>query len=198
MAAQKKTDNPAVPLLYTPQEYMEAEKLAAYKSEFISGHILAMAGASFEHNNVMVDTSRALGNLLTASQSSCEVHNSEQRVQISDAGPHFYPDISVVCGEPFVDQNNNLQNPVAIFEVLSPSTSDFDHNEKFFHYRRIESLREYVLVHINRPLIEHYSLTKPNQWTLQEIEGIESELNLPALSIRIPLKEIYRRLTFSA
>jgi Uma2 family endonuclease len=195
MAAQKAPE-PTAPILYTPQEYIAAEKLALRKSEYISGHILAMAGASFEHNNVMVDTSRALGNLLTANQSPCEVHNSEQRVQISDAGPYFYPDLSVVCGEPFVDPDDCLQNPIAIFEVLSPSTSDFDRSEKFFHYRRIESLREYVLVHINRPFIEHYSLAKPKQWMLQEIEGIESELNLPALSISIPLKEIYRRLNF--
>jgi Uma2 family endonuclease len=195
MAAQKVPD-PTAPILYTPQEYITAEKLATHKSEFISGHILAMAGASFEHNNVMMDTSRILGNILSENQSSCEVHNSEQRVQISDAGPYFYPDISVVCGEPFVDQDDNLQNPIAIFEVLSPSTSDFDHNEKFFHYRRIESLREYVLIHINRPFIEHYSLAKPKKWVLEEVEGIESELNLPALSISISLKDIYRRLTF--
>jgi Uma2 family endonuclease len=196
MAAQKKTDNPADSLLYTPQEYIEAEKLALRKSEYISGHILAMAGASFEHNNVMVDTSRALGNLLTANQSPCEVHNSEQRVQISDAGPYFYPDISVVCGEPFVDQNDNLQNPIAIFEVLSPSTSDYDHGEKFFHYRRIESLKEYVLVHINTPLIEHYLRKENDEWILREIKGLDTILDLPTLSISIPLKEIYRRLTF--
>jgi Uma2 family endonuclease len=121
---------------------------------------------------------------------------SDQRVKIGDAGPYFYPDISIVCGEPFVDPDDNLQNPIAIFEVLSPSTSDFDRSEKFFHYRRIESLREYVLIHVNKPFIEHYSLIKPKQWVLEEVEGVELDLNLPALSISISLKEIYRRLTF--
>jgi Uma2 family endonuclease len=75
MAAQKKIDNSTDILLCTPQEYIAAEKLAARKSEYISGHILAMAGASFEHNNVKLDTVGALLMTLRTKQSPCEVTN---------------------------------------------------------------------------------------------------------------------------
>jgi Uma2 family endonuclease len=196
--AAEKAPEPTTPILYTPQEYITAEKLAVHRSEYVEGRALPRANTSFVHNTTTSDILGAVGTILHANRSTCAVCTSQLRIKVSDAGPYFYPDISVVCGEALVDQHDSLQNPIAIFEVLSPSTSDFDHNEKFFHYRRIESLREYVLVHINRPFIKHYSLTKPKQWTLQEIEGIESELNLPALSISIPLKEIYRRLNFGA
>jgi Uma2 family endonuclease len=195
MAAQK-APNTQSSVLVTPREYLEAEKLAKRKSEYISGNILVMAGASFEHNNVMSDTFVAIANALRSIQSPCDIHNSEQRITVADAGPFFYPDISVVCGEPFVNQDDCLQNPIALFEVLSPSTRDFDRSEKFFHYRRIESLQEYVLVHLDTPLIEHYVRKENNEWVLREVTSLDNVLDLPALAIQIPLTEIYRRLTF--
>jgi Uma2 family endonuclease len=43
-----------------------------------------------------------------------------------------------------------------IVEVLSESTEAYDRGEKFAHYRRLETLREYVLVAQNQPRIEHF------------------------------------------
>jgi Uma2 family endonuclease len=189
MATQK------IPLV-TPQEYISQEKQAAFKSEFIAGHLFAMAGASLEHNNVKADLLVALATTLRQHSLPCDVHDSDQRINVADFGPYFYPDVSVVCGESRVDESDSLLNPKAIFEVLSPSTNDFDRGEKFFHYRRLESLEEYVLVHLTAPLLEHYVRQSDNLWTLREVRGLEAVLELGSLGITVPLREIYRRLRF--
>ena len=192
MAAQ------AIPLC-TPQEYMTLEKKSDFKSEYISGHILAMAGGSLEHNNVKADLLIALGTSLRIGGYACDVHDSDQKVNVGDYGPYFYPDLSIVCGETRVDKDDCLLNPIAIFEVLSPSTSNFDRGEKFYHYRRIETLREYVLVHLSDPLIEHYSRSSAEEdslWTLREIHKIEAVLTLAQPALTIPFSEIYRRVHF--
>ena len=64
---------------------------------------------------------------------------------------YAYPDVSVVCGKLQLadEQKDILLNPIVIFEVLSPSTEQYDRGEKFQLYRTIASLREYVLVDQN-------------------------------------------------
>jgi hypothetical protein len=35
---------------YTPEEYLELEEIAEYKSEYIDGQIIPMAGGTINHN----------------------------------------------------------------------------------------------------------------------------------------------------
>ena len=55
-------------------------------------------------------------------------------------------------------------------EVLSDSTEAYDRGEKFAHYRRIPSLRDYLLVSQHDPRIEHYRRNDDGTWTLSEVE----------------------------
>ena len=66
------------------------------------------------------------------------------------------------------DEKDTLLNPVVLFEVLSPSTEDYDRGGKFKHYRTLPSLQEYVLISQDRPLIEHY-VRQQDQWIFTEI-----------------------------
>ena len=187
MAAQK------VPL-HQPAEYLDWEKTQTEKYEFISGEILAMAGASYPHNILVSEAVRLLGNALA--QSECVTLPSDQKVRVREAGPFFYPDVSVAC-EPFLDDDSCLRNPVVIIEVLSESTDHYDRGEKWGHYRQLPSLRHYVLLSQTEPLAEHYSRASGEQaiWQFVELRGPEAVLDLSALTTQIPLSEIYRRLT---
>lgn len=135
--------------LFTPEEYLQREREAITKSEYIAGEIFAMAGGTHEHNMILGDTYRALGNRLEFRGGQCDTHTSEQKVRIDNAGPFFYPDASVVCGPPIFDSDDCLRNPALIVEVLSSSTAAYDRGEKFRHYRRLSSLRHYNF-HRNR------------------------------------------------
>ena len=146
---------------YTPEEYLALEREAEFKSEYIDGYIVAMAGASEPHNLRVTNTVRELSIQLKGRD--CRVYSNDMRVDLRERKLFAYPDVVVVCGEPQFadDRRDNLRNPVVIIEVLSQLTESYDRGLKFIKYRRIESLKEYVLVAQGGALIEHY-VRQPN------------------------------------
>lgn len=119
----------AAQTLLTPQEYIAAERKATLKSEYISGKIVAMSGASIEHNLISVNTVNGLYNQLAARGSL--VFASDMRIGINAGDSYFYPDVSVVCEKPrFEDSDFDTQiNPIVVVEVLSQSTETYDRGE---------------------------------------------------------------------
>jgi Uma2 family endonuclease len=184
--------------LFTPEEYLAHERMASYKSEYIAGEIFAMAGGSPEHNMIATDVARALGNHLEAAGNRCDVFNSDQKVRIDEGGPFFYPDASVVCGDPIFDSDDCLRNPALIVEVLSDSTGHYDRGEKFRNYRRLPSLRHYILITVERMRVEHYRQQQGFLWVpVGDYTQEEDVISLPDMGIEVPLSEIYRRIKFS-
>ena len=156
---------------YTPEEYLALERKAEYKSEYINGEIYAMSGASRAHILITVNLTRELSTQLRGRP--CEVYASDMRVKVSPTGMYTYPDVAAVCGEArFEDgQVDTLTNPSVIIEVLSPSTEAYDRGEKFAHYRKLQSLAEYVLVAQDKMRVEHFARhgERGEQWVLTEI-----------------------------
>lgn len=181
----------------TPEEYLARERVAETKSEYIAGEIIAMVDGNHQHNMIVTDTLRLLGNLLEAAGGTCDVHNSEQKVRIAGEGPFFYPDVTVVCGEPLFDSDDCLRNPYLIVEVLSDSTADYDRVEKFRHYRRFETLRHYILIAQDRIQVEHYARREGFLWDpAGNVTDRSGVISLPDVGIIIPVTEIYRRLPY--
>jgi Uma2 family endonuclease len=137
---------PASQSFASPAEYLALERAAEHRHEYVSGRVYAMTGASREHNVIATNTSRALGNQLSGRP--CETYQSDMRVKVSETGMYTYPDVVVACGTPAFEDAyvDTLLNPTVIIEVLSPSTEAYDRGEKFAHYRRLPSLREYLLI----------------------------------------------------
>ena len=92
------------------------------------------------------------------------------RVLVSQTGLYTYPDVTVVCGEALFqeDDPSTLLNPTVIMEVLSPTTESYDRGKKFGHYRRLASLREYVLVAQDEVFVERY-LRQGDIWVLTDL-----------------------------
>lgn len=180
----------------TPQEYLARERHAEIKSEYYRGEMFAMSGASREHNLIAVNVAGELRGQLR--DRDCEVYQSDMRVRVSATGLYTYPDVTVVCGGPqFEDaEADTLVNPKVLFEVLSPSTADYDRGGKFAQYRRLPSLAEYVLISQDRPLIEHYVRQPHGEWLLAEKTGMEDTLVLPSIGCALRLSEIYLKVPF--
>ncbi len=128
----------------TPEEYITLERKAipdadTVKSEYMNGEIIAMSGASFEHNLITYNISGELRNRLKGS--GCLAFANEMRVSIPAANSYFYPDVGVVCEEPRFEDDvlDILLNPIVVVEVLSPSTEAYDRGDKFAHYRQLQS-----------------------------------------------------------
>ncbi|MBI4670735.1 MAG: Uma2 family endonuclease [Chloroflexi bacterium] len=83
-----------------------------------------------------------------------------------------------------------------IVEVWSDSTEDDDRGPKFKMYRKIPSLREYVMIDQSAPYIEHYR-RDGHFWVLQTLDGLEAVLRLRSLDCEIDLTEIYRQVEWA-
>jgi Uma2 family endonuclease len=120
------------------------------------------------------------------------------RVWIEATGLYTYPDFVVVCGEPrFQDgERDTLLNPTVIAEILFPSTEAYDRGLKFSHYRRILSLREYLLISQDRMLVERYT-HQGEDWLLTEMTGPDQVLRLESIGCEVVLGRIYAKVTLA-
>jgi Uma2 family endonuclease len=122
-------------------------------------------------------------------------------VKASHADNAFFPDASVYVGEPEVIRHGGLDlllNPVVLIEVPSPTTADYDHGTKWENYRRIPSLREYLLVSQDRPRVEQYTRHDEHFWMFSETEGLGSEIRIGSLNATLSLARIYAGLRLGA
>ena len=181
---------------YTPEEYLELERQAEYKSEFADGEIFALAGASRAHNLILLNCGAEIRQQLRGR--ACETYPSDMRIQLAASARYFYPDVVVACGElDFANEvQDTLSNPTLIIEILSPSTEGYDRGEKFKQYRTLDSLQTYVLVAQHEPLIEVFE-RQEGHWLFSEYKGLK-KVPLPSIGCELLLREVYDRVDFEA
>jgi Uma2 family endonuclease len=185
----------AIKKFYTDEEYLEFERQASEKHELFDGEIVAMAGASREHNLITINTASEL--LFQLKGGKCETYSSDMRVRMKK-GRYGYPDVVVACDEPqFADDEFDiLLNPIVVVEVLSKSTRFRDKNEKLQTYQKMESIRECLLIEQHTPRIEHYIKQTPKQWLLRIYEELDEEIILESINCELSLAEIYANIKF--
>jgi Uma2 family endonuclease len=180
----------------TPEQYLEIERAAEFKSDYYDGHMYAMSGGSLRHAIAIAGLARALGNAL--SKRPCTVTTSDLRLRVGSGKLYTYPDVIVFCGEAkLADQHNDtLLNPTVIAEVLSPSTEAYDRGLKTAHYRTIESLQEYALAWQTEPRIEVYQRQSGGRWLLTEFMGLDAVCKFESLDCNVALADIYHNVSF--
>lgn len=178
----------------SPAEYLAFERAAEGKHEFWGGEIVAMSGVSRYHDRIVTTLMIWLGTRLIPN--GCEPFSADIRVRPTEAR-YFYPDLSVVCGEPeWADPEvDTLINPLVVFEVRSPSTEASDRGVKAIHYRRCASLQALVFIRQDQPHVEVWTRTG-DVWTLTEASGRDASIFLPPLGLILPLAELYARVAF--
>lgn len=179
---------------YTLAEYLQLEQVENLKYEFHDGFVAAMAGGTPKHGQIQSNTNSTISNSLRSANSSCIIYSSDVKIAIEHSRRYFYPDLSVVYGDlqTSTQVSNAIVNPILIIEVLSEGTEAFDRGKKFYYYRKIPSLREYVLISQEEAIVDVYSRTDDNIWQLRSYSGMKGEIPLHSLEISISLEEIYR------
>jgi len=148
----------------TPQEYLEWEEKQPIKYSYVNGKVYGPTENNIPHNNILVNLGTALHNYLRKKE--CLVLLADVKLGISDRGPFHYPDLMVTCDDRDRRAIKMVRYPCLIVEVLSPSTEAYDRGDKFTHYRRISTLKEYVLVSPDRMSVECYRLKERGKWEL--------------------------------
>lgn len=177
----------------TPEDYLALERSAAFKSEYFDGEVFAMTGASESHNIIVVNAIAEIRQQLK--KRPCKLYANDMRVKVSPTGLYTYPDVVVVCGKAQFDDAHldTLLNPSLIIEVLSDSTEAYDRGRKFEHYRKLESLMEYVLIAQHHSHVESYQRQSEQQWLLTECSGLDGTLRLHSIDCDLALAEIYAK-----
>ncbi len=178
---------------YSKEEYLDMEALAEYKSEYYNGEIFAMSGGSPAHSLICVNLNRRVAEAID--NKDCRCFESNMKLEIETADAYVYPDAMVVCGDIEFAENTEyvLTNPVLIIEVLSPSTESFDRGKKFEYYRTIDTLKEYVLVSQDKPMVEVYLRQDKNLWLHSVVKGLDNTIVFQSLECEIALKDIYQK-----
>jgi len=172
-----------------PEEYLKAEREAESKSEYYDGQVYAVAGGSPRRIRIATNVTARLGAALEGGP--CQVFNSDMRVYIAATGLYTYPDASVVCGDPVFFQTDNLVNPIVIFEVLSKPTERHDRTTKFFEYRSIASVKEYLMVSQEPRGVTHCIRISDQQWRIEAVTEEEGVVRLNSIGVELSFAQIY-------
>lgn len=104
---------------------------------------------------------------------------SDAKLHAARANSYYYPDVMVSYEERLRDLAPGeavVSAPVLVVEVLSPATETIDRREKLTAYKKIESLKEYLLIDPDRFIVElHRRVENGWEW-LQYAEEEPVEL----------------------
>ncbi len=123
---------------------------------------------------------------------------SDAKVEVSEQGPYFYPDVVVSCDDRDQRAIEAIAYPQLIVEVLSPSTAAFDRGDKFRFYRHLPTREEYILIDAEKVSIDRYSKTNAGKWELTSYpedatDQEHPELELISIGFCCPLALIYEQ-----
>lgn len=179
----------------TGEEYLDLERKADFKSEYLRGAIYAMSGGTLNHSIIASNLNGELHAQLK--ERPCQAVGSDMRVQVDSADAYFYPDLSGLCGEFEFhdDRQDTYRNPQFIIEILSDSNESYDRGKKFFHYQMLASLKEYVLVSQKMAVVEVYR-KEGEHWIYQLLRGKDAVLKLESVGCAVPIADIYRNVKF--
>lgn len=185
---------PALKHAMTHEEFLAFEETAEERHAFHDGEIYSMAGGTLMHGTVGTAFVTTLAPLLRARGCGCFAFGPDVRLT-PRKGDSMYPDVSVACA-PLSNPSWDAQaiaNPVAVVEVLSPTTAGWDHSGKFALYQLFPTLRHYLLAHADAWRVQHRERMDDASWRLTE-HGPDDVIHLAALGIELPVNEIYEPL----
>ena len=165
------------------EDYLEGEKIAELKHEYVDGHIYAMAGAHSNHNSLALNISSEFKNHLKGKP--CRAYMSDMKVRIANGSKYYYPDVLVNC--PPVN-GYFTETPTIIVEVLSNSTRRIDETEKRIAYMQIETLEEYVL--IAQDFVQIEVIRKSDGWKSRKY-FLGDEVTFTSIGLTLSVEAIY-------
>ncbi|ANE55724.1 Uma2 family endonuclease [Methylomonas sp. DH-1] len=181
MSAQPRFDKPWMSI----EDYLAAELLSDIKHEYDDGEVVAMSGASKNHERIKMNLARLLGNHLQGKP--CEPFSSDVKVKVGQY--LFYPDAMVVCDDTST-HDYYAEAPVLVVEILSKSTRRRDETIKRRLYQTIPSLLEYVL--IEQDIVDVEICRRREGWVSNHY-FLGDQARFESVDLTLDVDEIYQR-----
>ncbi len=175
------------------KEYVEYEYSTDSKHEYEKGEILMMSGGTINHGILCGNVYNELRRGLEKDGNNCRVIGSEVRIYIEKAESIVYPDAMVICGEIETSEEDKdaVINPILVVEVLSKSTESYDRGDKFYKYRQLDSLKEYILIDQEKAVVETFYKKENNIWEISRIAGLDQLIEIKSIEVNLKMEELY-------
>jgi Uma2 family endonuclease len=168
------------------EEYFLFEEKCELRNELVNGHLIAMSGVTFEHNEITLNVFLLLRKLLK----DLDLKISVEAVKVKNpSGNFFYPDVMVCHPNP---HKYYSEAPILLVEVLSESTRTYDLTDKFIQYKQIPSLQYYLCVEPEQQVVIFYFKNAEGEWMTETYSKETDVINLPQLNTCFTLKDIYK------
>lgn len=173
--------------IYTVDEYLDLERTAEVKHEFVDGLLIEMPGESKRANEIA-------GNLYVALRTGVKgkafkVYNHDVKLRTVPGRKYRYPDIMVVPTDD-TDDTHVVSRAVVTVEVTSVNSSGVDHDEKFHEYIGMPSVACYLIVSQAEPLVEVYQRTG-SKWEYAFYTEQTDSFDVTALGITLRVANVY-------
>jgi len=172
--------------LMSLDEYLAFEEQSPVKHEYVAGEVYAMSGVTTRHNLINLNITRHLHQ--PARKRGCRVFAADVKLKAA-ADRIYYPDVIVACGKA-AQVELIVEEPMLVVEITSPSTRASDRREKLDAYRRMPSLRMYMIVDQRRRHVFVYRRNVVAEWLRDEMHG-EGEIPIPTLETELKMDHIY-------
>jgi Uma2 family endonuclease len=177
---------------FTPEDYLEIERISPIKHEYLQGQMMAMAGASKAHVIITGNLSALLVNHLRGK--GCISYANDMKVRLPSLNVFYYPDLAVTCDDrDRVSNEDFILHPKLIIEVLSDSTEAFDRGDKFADYKTSEEFEEYVLIHQKQILVEQFQRNSNNLW-VPKIYRVGDMIEFASIDFKCAIATLYENI----
>jgi len=176
---------------YSESDYLAYEAQSPVRHEYIAGEIFAMTGASIRHNVIALNFASALRSHLKGTPCRALIEGVKLRLRKEQS--YLYPDVMVTCEDRLQEldsQQQIVEAPLVIIEILSPTTEATDRREKLRAYRTLPSLKEYLLVSQEQAQVEIYRRRGDISWDIITYEPGDT-VEIASLELKLGMDEIY-------
>lgn len=176
---------------YSESDYLAYEAQSPVRHEYIAGEIFAMTGASIRHNVIAGNLFAELRTHLKGTPCRALIEGVKLRLRKEQS--YFYPDVMVTCEDRLQEldsQQQIVEAPLVVIEILSPTTEATDRREKLRAYRTLPSLKEYLLVSQEQAQVEIYRRRGDIGWDIITFEPGDT-VELAGVELQLPIADVY-------
>lgn len=179
------------------EDYLLLDQSSSKKHEFCDGEVVCLGGETEPHDLIASNIVCEMGGIDSPYNFNV-FPSSSYRVATPGNKGYFYPDATIVDLEPEVQGGliDTLFNPVIIFEVMSETTYNNDRGYKFFFYKDILALQEYVLIDSTRHFIEVIKRHSKNAWKFEQFLTPDCTITLESIDYSLKLSNFYFQVSF--
>jgi Uma2 family endonuclease len=148
-----------------------------------------MSGTPLKRNQIAINLYVNIGKFLEGK--NCQILPSEMRVSTPNRDSYMYPDATILCNEPVLEDEHfdTLKNPSVVFEILSPSTQKYDMGYKLLFYQQIPSLKEYIMIDPTSRFVQLVRKQPDGDWRFENI--LTGVVNIETIDFEISFDQIY-------